>query len=304
MIYGRSVNVMLWSLLKMETMLNRELINEIIQGAYDLHIHSAPSAFDRELNDLELVMEADEAGMAGVMIKAHYGSTAPRAALINSISGCNAKAYGGLVLNHPVGGLNSYAVIDALRMGASVIWMPTRDSAHCLSYGLMRGDFFTRPGISVLDENGRLKEEVYDILDIVGEAGAFVATGHLSPGESVILCREGRKRNVNMILTHPEWQRTIIDADTQAELARLGVIIEKNWINIVERSVSIEEMAKNIRAAGPENVFIATDRGQKGFEHPVEAMKLFIGNLLQQGFKSYEIEIMTRKVPERIVKGK
>lgn len=295
---------MFWSLLKMETMLNRELTNEIMQGAYDLHVHSAPSVFDRELNDLELIMEADEAGMAGVMIKAHYGSTAPRAALINSISGCTAKAYGGLVLNYPVGGLNPYAVIDSLRMGASVVWMPTRDSANCLSYGLMPGDFFTRPGISVLDEAGKLKNEVYEILDIVGESGAFMATGHLSPEESIILCREGRKRRVNMILTHPEWQRTVIDTEIQAELAKLGVLIEKNWINIAEYSVSVEKMAENIRAAGPENVFLATDRGQKGFEHPVEAMRLFIANLLQQGFKRSEIEMMTHEVPERIVKGK
>ena len=107
-----------------------------------------------------------------------------------------------------------------------------------------------------------------------------------------------------MILTHPEWQRTVIDTEIQAELAKLGVLIEKNWINIAEYSVSVEKMAENIRAAGPENVFLATDRGQKGFEHPVEAMRLFIANLLQQGFKRSEIEMMTHEVTERIVKGK
>ena len=43
----------------------------------------------------ELVREADALGMAGVMIKAHYGSTSTRAALVNLISGCRCQAYGG-----------------------------------------------------------------------------------------------------------------------------------------------------------------------------------------------------------------
>ena len=65
----------------------REMARELIVGAYDLHTHTTPSAFPRALNDLELIREADALGMAGVMIKAHYGSTSTRAALVNLISG-------------------------------------------------------------------------------------------------------------------------------------------------------------------------------------------------------------------------
>lgn len=57
----------------------REMARELIVGAYDMHTHTTPSAFPRALNDLELVREADALGMAGVMIKAHYGSTSTRA---------------------------------------------------------------------------------------------------------------------------------------------------------------------------------------------------------------------------------
>lgn len=42
-------------------------------------------------------------------------------------------AYGGIVLNWPVGWLNPYAAESALRMGARFIWMPTRDAANSLN---------------------------------------------------------------------------------------------------------------------------------------------------------------------------
>ena len=84
----------------------KELAKELISGSYDLHTHTIPSAFPRALDDLELVREAEDVHMAGVMIKAHYGCTAARAALINRVSGCHARAFGGLALNWPTGGLN------------------------------------------------------------------------------------------------------------------------------------------------------------------------------------------------------
>lgn len=275
----------------------KEQIEEILKGSYDLHVHSAPSAFNRELDDWELMQDAEDAHMAGVMIKSHYGSTADRAAVVNLKSGCIAKAYGGLALNWPTGGLNPYAVENCLHQGGILIWMPTRDSKHCLTYGDMPGDFFSRPGITVLDENGKLLPVVYDILDVVKKYGAYLGTGHLSLEESILLCKTGRERGVNMILTHPEWSRTPVSGEIQAEMAALGVVVEKNWVNIAEQSSSIEEMARNIRMTGVEHTYIATDRGQKGFEHPVEGMKKFIGALLDQGFSEKELITMCRTVP-------
>ena len=49
----------------------RQIAKELIKGGYDLHTHTEPSAFHRALDDFDLVREAGEAGMAGVLIKAH-----------------------------------------------------------------------------------------------------------------------------------------------------------------------------------------------------------------------------------------
>ena len=93
---------------------------------------------------------------------------------------CRARAYGAAVLNWPLGGLNPMAAASALRMGAKILFMPTRDAANCLLYGDMPGDFFKRQGISVLDPSGRLRPEIYEIFDLVKEYGALLATGHIS----------------------------------------------------------------------------------------------------------------------------
>ncbi len=280
-----------------------EAADRLLVGAYDLHVHTAPSVFRRALDGFQLVAEADAAGMAGVMLKSHYEPTALRASLINRYSHCKAKAYGALTLNCPVGGLNIFAVENALKAGAKIIWMPTRDSANSLHYGNMDGDFFDRKGISVLDESGKLKACVYDIMDAVKRYGAFLATGHLSPAESIVLCREGRARAVNMILTHPEFPRTWIEADIQKEIADMGVLIEKNWFNIAQGSVTAEKMVKTIREIGCSRVYIATDRGQKGMPSPVQELKQFIKVLLEAGLQENQIRDLVQRVPEQVVKS-
>ncbi len=282
----------------------RELAAALMDGAYDLHVHSSPSVFKRALDGMDLVKAGDRAGMAGILLKSHYEPTALRASLINQYSGCRkTKAYGGLALNWPVGGLNPYAVEEAVRAGAVIIWMPTRDAANSLVYGNMEGDFFGRPGISVLKEDGTLKDSVLDIFEIVKKKGVFLATGHLFTAESILLCREGRKMGVNMILTHPEFPRTSISSEVQRDLAKIGVLIEHNWLNLAERSVSPEKMAANIRLAGVRNCFLSTDRGQLNAPCAVDELRRFIEVLLGQGFTEKELRTMVQMNPGRIVSG-
>ena len=151
-----------------------------MQGAYDLHMHAAPSPFHRVLDDYGLLEEAGRAGMAGIMLKSHYESTIARAILANIHCASCTKAYGGLVLNWPVGGLNPYAVENAMKRGCRIVWMPTRDAKNSLCSGNMPGDFFDRSGISILTETGELRAEVLEILRIARKYDAAVATGHIS----------------------------------------------------------------------------------------------------------------------------
>ena len=104
-----------------------------------------------------------------------------------------------------------------------------------------------------------------------------------------------------MILTHPEFPRTRKGRDDQAELAKLGVVIEKNWFNLAQKSVMPEEMAETIRTVGSGHVYLATDRGQKGAPTPVSELKRFIAVMLTCGIAEAQIRDMVQKVPEEIV---
>lgn len=280
---------------------NLEKARALLRGGYDLHIHAAPSPFHRLMDEFDLLWEAGEAGMAGIMLKSHYESTAVRAELVNSHGNSPARAYGGIVLNWPVGGLNPYAVENALKRGAKIVWMPTRDSKNSLCAGDMPGDFFRREGITVLDAAGSLKPVVFEIMEIVKKYGASLATGHLSPEESLLLCREGAGQGVRMVLTHPEFDRTVVDVQTQTELAKLGVCIEKCWYNVAEGNCSAETMAAHIQAVGPAHCFLSTDRGQGNREHPVEAMIRFVSLLLAQGVSEEDISLTLGEVPKQVL---
>jgi hypothetical protein len=272
-----------------------------LAGSYDLHIHPAPSPFNRALDDIELLKEADKVGMAGIVLKSHYESTAARADLANKYAATQARAYGAIVLNHPVGGINPYAVQNALKRGAKLVFMPTRDAANSLTSGNMPGDFFDRPGISIVDRDGKLISCVSDVMDVVKQYDAALATGHLSPEESILLCKQGVKRGVRMVLTHPEFSRTKIDATTQRELAQMGVHIEKCWYNIGERECAPEEMAQAIRTVGAQHCFLSTDRGQQGREKPAQAMMRFLQALQMCGISEESLYEMTHETPRLVL---
>ena len=110
-------------------MADEAAVKELVRGAYDMHIHSEPDVLPRKFNDIVLAEHAIEAGMAGVVLKSHYICTADRASLINQMFP-QIRAFGGLVLNNSMGGMNPLAVDVAGRLGNKVVWMPTVDAEN------------------------------------------------------------------------------------------------------------------------------------------------------------------------------
>ena len=47
-------------------------MRELLNGVYDLHIHTSPDVVPRKYSDLELARRLAERGMAGCAIKCHY----------------------------------------------------------------------------------------------------------------------------------------------------------------------------------------------------------------------------------------
>ena len=270
-------------------------MNEIsLKGVVDLHIHAAPDIRPRLMDDIELARDAARAGMRAVLFKSHHTLTADRAALAEKHVG-GVRVFGGLVLNHAVGGLNPAAVEAALALGAREIWMPTLDAANHRRAKSAGGE-----GITVLDETGALLPVVFEILSLIAEGDVILGTGHLSVREIQILVKAARERGVKrIVITHPELPLVSMPISVQQELAGLDVFFERCLVVTTpgEGGISLSAIADAVREVGPETTVMATDFGQAENPSPVDGMRRYIGGMLNLGFDQAEIERMTQLNP-------
>lgn len=264
--------------------------NISLEGVIDLHIHAAPDIRPRLMDDIELAREAAEADMRAVLFKSHHTLTADRAAIAEKHSG-GVCVFGGLVLNHAVGGLNPAAVEAALALGAQEIWMPTLDAAnHRSAKGMGDG------GITILDETGALLPAVLEILRLVAEQDVILGTGHLSVGEIQPLVKAARKSGVKRILiTHPELPIVNMSVAVQEEMVGPDLFFERCLIVTTpgEGGLPLSTIAAAVRQVGTETTVMATDFGQAENPSPVEGMRRYIKEMLDFGFDQNEIERMT-----------
>ncbi len=275
---------------------------ELLAGSYDLHTHATPSHFPRVLDDFQLLKDFDRFKVRGVMFKCHNEPTISRAIIANLYSGAAARAYGSITLNWPVGGLNPFAVESALKLGAKMVWMPTIDTALFMSTGKpFDPNFMPRPGLVILDDKGGLLPEVHEIFEVVKKFDVCLATGHISPQESVALCKAGCEAGVRMILTHPDFRRTPVPFEIQAQLADLGVIVEKVWLNVKDGDATPQAFADSIKKLGIGRSFLTSDRGQAKAETPADAMLEAVQTMLENGLTETDLRSLIQTVSEEVL---
>lgn len=287
-------------------------VKELVRGAYDMHIHSEPDVLPRKFNDIVLAEHAIEAGMAGVVLKSHYICTADRASLINQMFP-QIKAFGGLVLNNSMGGMNPLAVDVAGRLGNKVVWFPTVDAENEVKnitgenvdgkpqpYWMTIARAMREKGIAgdpvkvVVD--GKVTHEAIQCMEVIAEYDMILATGHISPEEMLPVVKAAREAKVNrVIITHPEFPATYLDQDQQRALGKYDVMFERCFTQPYTKKVEWETVYDNIRKIGPNSTILSTDLGQSTAPWVEEGLGMFISNLLDNGFTPSEIETMSHQ---------
>lgn len=158
-------------------------------GAIDIHVHSDPDVFNRSLDDIEIARIAARRGMRGIVLKNHVAPTADRAALISRIVP-GIEIWGGIVLNRAVGGVNPSAVEWFHRMSGGrgkVVWLPTFDSEN-------QHRILKEPGEGLrVAVDGKVLPETEEVLKIIARENLSLATGHVSPEESLVVIK--RRKN-------------------------------------------------------------------------------------------------------------
>src|SRR5262249_5464520 len=138
-------------------------------------------------------------------------------------AGLGLQVYGGQALNQHVGGINPAAVAAALAMGARVIWMPTVDASTEQPAGLPRLCSQTpelpSTTYAIPPVDWSTGHHVRQILRLIAEADAVLATGHLSVMEVAWLLDEARLAGISrVLLTHPSYTVPAMSAAQAAEL--------------------------------------------------------------------------------------
>ncbi len=268
------------------------MIDEIdLSGMYDLHIHTAPDVSDRCLDDLEAAEQAEDAGMAGILLKSHHTLTADRA-VIAAKGVSKLKVYGSLTLNDAVGGLNIAAVETALKMGAREIFMPTISAAN------HRGRRGRKTGIDLLD--CAFVDPLREILSLVKDYNAILGTGHISKEETRFLVQmalgQGLKK---IVVTHPELPLVNMSSAEQAGLKENGVFFERCFASTMPQlgNIPVEQIVSEIREVGASCTFLTTDLGVSGYPVPVEGMRRFVELLQRLGVGIDDMDLMLKENP-------
>lgn len=242
----------------------------LIQGAIDFHVHTAPDICPRKYTDIQLAEESRKAGMSGFVSKCHQGDTSARASAVSELFP-DLKVFGGIVLNHAVGGLNEEAVYACGK-------------------------------IHIINENHELVQEVYPVLEQIKVQEMILATGHLSPIESLILLRTASKMGIRkMLVNHISFPITRASLEIQREYLACGAMLEHCYYTPYYGLGSWEAILASIKQAGAEHIVLSTDLGQKKSPDPAEGMRSVVRKLFESGISEEEIRQMIVANPRELL---
>jgi Family of unknown function (DUF6282) len=295
----------------------RDVVERLLDGAVDLHVHPYPSPFPRRMDAAEAAQRAADAGMRAIVVKSHHHDTSTDVAALrgHGIAASGVEVFGGVALNNQVGGLNPHAVNMSLAMGGRVVWLPTiaspkhiehhRDHPQ-LKFPELAVDLVPETPIDVFaDGDGALRPEVHEILGMVAEADAILASGHMPAPSIVAVFAAAREHGVRrLIVNHPNF---VIEAtkDEVKQLAELGALIEHSLCMYDEESTfhnwQIDVLVDWIRWVGPERSSLGSDLGQANNPFPADSFRKICTRLLEAGMTEREVRMLVADNPARLL---
>ena len=286
----------------------------LLEGAGDVHVHTAPSLVPDRKSDLWGLIEACEKHrMAYAVVKWHHGDSFSAAATVDRAHSGPFRLYGGLVLNRTVGGLNPYAVDAAVTLGAKIVWLPTLDAAaHAAAIGRLGGFPFQTvrrtklpvTGLRITDDRGALHEEVKEILSLIDGTQTVLASGHVSTEEILELKRyiESESLDINLLINHIDFSVPHLTVESVEALASPRVWFELAYFTISSLGHSSIEAIRHLVDSNPSAQFVlASDSGQA--KNPIcpEAMLELISRLLEGGVDEARLERMLHADTRRLL---
>ena len=266
-----------------------------LKGAADLHCHFGPDAHrERSVDALDAARDAAAAGHAAIVLKSHDYPTAALATVVDRIVD-GVRVFGGICCDRDVGGVKPAAVETALRLDARVVWLPTLTSRQDQLNGVGEQLGIPGPGLRVTSDDGELLPETHEVLDLVEQHDAILATGHVTWDEHVAVTQEFGRRG-KVLVTHAleELAGPNLTVEQSVELADLGAAIELCALTCLGSLATRPpaEMAAAAQAIGPRRCTLATDFGQKANVPPAEGFQQYVDALAAEGLSDNDLRTM------------
>jgi hypothetical protein len=278
------------------TKVSDQLVEELMEDSIDTHVHGGSDPFERRQFEDEIAIDCTKAKMKAVVIKTWYTPSASRNGMVQKIVDKWAEehamrpvqVFGGITLNHSVGGLNPDAVIKCLGFPRfKYVWMPMADSYYHQLIAFYRKD----RGIKYLTEDGRIVPELKEILRIIADNDLVLASGHYAYRETSVLMEEAKRLGVKrMEVLHPTLIHSKHTLSEMKELANEGIRISIMGIasvnaRFVEGFRYVLRLVKELK----DNMIWGSDSGQIQNPTTVEGQRWMIRVLLAYGITEGEI---------------
>jgi hypothetical protein len=267
-----------------------------LNGVIDIHAHCDPDSVARSIDAIDLARLAKARGMRGLVLKNHYEPTASLAYIVRKeVPGI--EIFGGIDLNRSVGGVNPAAIERMVLVKGGwgrVIWMPTFDAENQVRYSKER-----RPFVSV-SKAGQLLPEVKEVIALAARHQLTLETGHSSPGECLMILREGQRQGVrHMVVTHAMLAPVGMSIPQMREAAQLGAYVEFVYNALIgpNKMFEMRDYVKAIREVGPKSCILSSDLGQAVNPLHPDGLTAFFSGLAKEGVSQADIGLMSKINP-------
>jgi hypothetical protein len=280
-------------------------------GVVDLHVHSHPDVFGRNMDDIDIASLAKARGMRGIVLKNHISETASRAALVMKVVP-GIEVFGGIVLNKSVGGINPDAVEWMHRIHGGrgkVVWLPTFESdKHVKTFGAKDAK-----GL-VVAPGGKVTPEMEAILKTIARENLVLATGHVHPEEILAVVKRGSELGVkNMVITHGLTNVPGLSMEQAKQVVSMGAVIEVCFLQFQAgpnaplaflthwTQVNAKHILQAVKEFGAKGIVVSSDLGQSAnITHP-DGLEVAINSMKREGISDADIDAMVRKNPARLL---
>ncbi|MEK5082505.1 DUF6282 family protein [Bacillus sp. FSL H8-0515] len=235
----------------------------------DLHVHAWPDTYNRRYTIFNLGEELKANNGAAVM-KSHLMATTPLAHMAREMG---LPLFGSITLNQYNGGINRSVVEAAIAANgpddsSMIIWFPTLTipsnkpkTKQTTSHPVLAENAVKYERVS---ENGKLRQETREVIQLASAFNIPLATGHSSKEEVYMLIEETEKQNCKLMITHPFYQCTnftiaeIIDMLSSSNNVYVEFAVLMSKIGYDRH----EDLVEVLKTWGTDRICVSTDFGQ------------------------------------------